>query len=52
MFVVGIPDPRRWAERSSASKTLLKATDLREAGSPIEVVTEEEFFNRFKDIQN
>lgn len=52
MLVVGIPDPRRWAEGSSASKKLLKATELRAAGSPIEVVTEEEFFNRFKDVQN
>lgn len=49
LLVVGIPDPRRWVEGSSASSKLLKATKLRESGSPIEVISEEEFFNRLSD---
>ncbi|WP_216404730.1 exonuclease domain-containing protein [Arcanobacterium phocae] len=46
LLVVGIPNPGAWAEGSSASKKLIKATKLREQGSPIQVLSEEEFFNR------
>ncbi|WP_058234750.1 exonuclease domain-containing protein [Devriesea agamarum] len=51
MLVVGIVNPRHWVEGTSASKKMFKASQLREAGSPIEVVTEEEFFNRLTDEQ-
>lgn len=49
LLVVGIPNPRSWVEGSSASQKLLKASQLREAGSSIEVISEEEFFNRLCD---
>ncbi len=49
LLVVGILDPRRWVEGCSGSSKLLKATKLRESGSPIEVISEEEFFNRLGD---
>ncbi|MDO5672675.1 MAG: 3'-5' exoribonuclease [Actinomycetaceae bacterium] len=49
LLVVGIPNPQAWVEGSSASRKLIKASQLRDAGSPIEVITEEEFFNRLSD---
>ena len=49
MLVVGIPNPQAWSEGSSASRKLDKAAKLREAGSRIEVITEEEFFQRLVD---
>ena len=49
LLVVGIPNPRSWVEGSSASRKLLKASQMREKGSPIEVISEEEFFNRLND---
>ena len=49
LLVVGIPNPRLWSEGSSASRKVTRATELRAAGSPIEVITEEEFFNRLSD---
>lgn len=49
LLVVGIPNPHAWAEGSSASQKLLKATQLRDSGSPIEVISEEEFFNRLAE---
>lgn len=51
ILVVGIPNPAAWSEGSSGSRKLAKATKLREAGSPIEVLTEEEFFHRLGDEQ-
>ncbi len=49
ILVVGIPDPRLWAEGASASKKLQKATRFKEAGSPIEVMSEEDFFQRLTE---
>nr|WP_076388497.1 exonuclease domain-containing protein [Vaginimicrobium propionicum] len=49
LLVVGIPNPRSWVEGSSASRKLLKASQFRDNGSPIEVISEEEFFNRLID---
>lgn len=49
VLVVGIPNPQSWVEGSSASRKLLKASQMRENGSPIEVISEEEFFNRLAD---
>lgn len=48
LLVVGIPDPKKWSEGSSASRKLVKASQLRENGSPLEVITEEELFRRFE----
>lgn len=49
LLVVGIPNPKTWREGSSASKKLTRATALREAGSPIHVLSEEEFFQQLHD---
>lgn len=49
VLVVGIPNPRSWVEGSSASRKMLKASQMREKGSPIEVISEEEFFHRLED---
>lgn len=49
ILVVGTPNPRAWSPGASASRKLNTAQKMREAGSPIEVVTEEEFFNRLLD---
>lgn len=49
LLVVGIPNPRAWKENATGSRKMLKASQLREAGSPIEVISEEEFFNRLTD---
>ncbi|MDO5720544.1 MAG: exonuclease domain-containing protein [Actinomycetaceae bacterium] len=49
MLVVGIPNPRSWSPGASASRKLNMAQKMREEGSPIEVVTEEEFFRRLLD---
>ena len=46
LLVVGIPNPDSWSEGSPASRKLVKASKMRDNGSPIEVITEEEFFNR------
>ena len=49
LLVVGIPNPGAWTEGSSASRKLHKARQLRESGSSIEVVSEDEFFNRLAE---
>lgn len=49
LLVVGIPNPSAWKEGTSASRKLMKASQLRDSGSPIEVISEEEFFNRLSD---
>lgn len=49
ILVVGIPNPRSWSEGASASRKLTKAYELRDAGSSIRVVSEEEFFNQLED---
>lgn len=49
ILVVGTPNPRSWSPGASASRKLNTAQKMREAGSPIEVLTEEEFFNRLLD---
>lgn len=49
LLVVGIPNPSAWKEGTSASRKLIKAIQLRESGSPLEVITEEEFFHRLSD---
>lgn len=49
MLVVGIPDPSKWAEGSSASRKLMKAVALRDAGVPIQILSEDEFFNLLED---
>ncbi|MFW0155597.1 exonuclease domain-containing protein [Rothia sp. P6271] len=46
LLIVGIPSPQHEKANSNASRKLLKATALKEAGSPIQVLSEEEFFNR------
>lgn len=51
MLVVGTPNPAAFAEGASGSRKLLKATKLREAGSPIQVLSEIEFFNLLIDGQ-
>lgn len=48
MLVAGIPNPGTWSEGSAESRKMLKATQLREAGTQIEVVTEDEFFQRLE----
>lgn len=49
ILVVGIPNPRSWSEGASASRKLIKAHELRESGSAIRVLSEEEFFNQLED---
>lgn len=49
MLVVGIPNPRALTSGSSASQKLSKARQIRQAGSSIEIMSEEEFFNRLTD---
>lgn len=51
MLVVGTPNPSTFAEGASGSRKLLKATKLRDAGSPIQVLSEIEFFNLLIDGQ-
>lgn len=51
ILVVGVPNPRTWAEGAEGSKKLRKATALREAGSPITVMSEEEFVQFLRDGQ-
>ncbi|MCF4006147.1 3'-5' exoribonuclease [Corynebacterium uropygiale] len=48
ILVVGIPNPGAFAEGATASRKLTKATQLRESGSPIQVMSEEEFFHRLE----
>lgn len=48
MLVVGIPSSGTRLEGSTESRKMLKATQLREAGTQIEVVTEDEFFQRLE----
>ncbi|MDO5722469.1 MAG: exonuclease domain-containing protein [Actinomycetaceae bacterium] len=49
MLVVGTPNPRVWVPGASASRKLDKARQMRATGRHIEVLTEEEFFNRLLD---
>ncbi|WP_067779350.1 exonuclease domain-containing protein [Actinomyces vulturis] len=49
ILVVGIPNPAAWAEGASASRKLQKATALRESGSPITVMGEEDFLHFLQD---
>ncbi|WPF65680.1 MULTISPECIES: BRCT domain-containing protein [unclassified Corynebacterium] len=51
ILVVGMSNPRSWAEGAEGSKKLQKATKLREAGSPITVMSEEEFVQFLRDGQ-
>ena len=44
LLVVGVPNPSAWKEGSSASRKLERATQLREKGAPIRVLSEEDFF--------
>lgn len=48
MLVVGIPSSGTRLEGSTESRKMLKATQLREAGTQFEVVTEDEFFRRLE----
>ncbi|AOZ72157.1 DNA polymerase III subunit epsilon [Boudabousia tangfeifanii] len=52
ILVVGISDPTRWAQGASASRKLEKATKLREAGSPITVMSEKDFLHYLHDGQH
>lgn len=49
MLVVGIPNPQSWREGQPGSSKMVKAAALREKGSPIMVVSEEEFFAQLAD---
>lgn len=49
ILVVGIPNPNSWSEGSSASRKLAKAITLRDSGAPIQILSEEEFFNCLSD---
>ncbi|HZK31586.1 MAG TPA: BRCT domain-containing protein, partial [Corynebacterium sp.] len=44
ILVVGVPNPAAWREGSSASRKLHRASELREKGAPIQVLSEEDFF--------
>lgn len=44
LLVVGVPNPSVWRPGSSASCKIEKASELREKGSPIQVLSEEDFF--------
>lgn len=46
ILVIGTPNPVAWAANSSASRKLAKAEQLREKGSPIVLLTEDEFFHQ------
>lgn len=48
MLVAGIPSSGTRLEGSAESRKMLKATQLREAGTQFEVVTEDEFFQRLE----
>lgn len=48
---VSIPNPSLWTEGVSAPRRLTKTAKLRAAVSPIEVLTEEEIFQRLGDEQ-
>lgn len=49
LLVIGVPNPRSWAPERGASAKMTKATALRDAGSPIELLSEQEFFQRLED---
>lgn len=51
ILVVGIPNPAVWRKGASGSKKMLKAFQMREAGSPITVMSEEEFLHFLYDRQ-
>lgn len=44
LLVVGVPNPGAWKEGSSASRKLEKATELRNQGTAINSLSEEDFF--------
>lgn len=46
ILVVGMLDTSRFVHGENISSKMKKAISLREAGSPIEVISEDEFFNR------
>ncbi|WP_231367250.1 BRCT domain-containing protein [Schaalia sp. ZJ405] len=52
ILVMGIPNPASWKEGATGSRKLQKATKLREAGSPITVMSEKDFLNFLHDGQN
>ena len=49
--VMGIPNPRL-AAAGAASRKFFKATQLRGAGSPITVMSEDEFFEMLADASD
>lgn len=49
LLVVGVPNPATWKEGSSASRKVERATQLREKGAPIRVLSEEDFFALLDD---
>lgn len=48
ILVIGVPNPRAWSEGSSESRKMQKASDLREKGFPIVVMSEQEFFDKLR----
>lgn len=52
ILVMGVPNPASWVEGASGSRKLQKATKLREAGSPITVMSEKDFLNFLHDGQH
>lgn len=51
ILVVGIPNPSLWIKGLSAFRKLTTTAKLRVTVSPIEVLTEEEFFQHLGDEQ-
>lgn len=49
LLVVGVPNPAMWKEGSSASRKVERATQLREKGAAIRVLSEEDFFAMLDD---
>lgn len=49
ILVIGVSNPRTFAAGASVSSKMRKASQLREAGSPIELLSEQEFFQRLID---
>lgn len=51
MLVVGIPNPASFSMGASESRKLQKANKMREEGSPITVLSEDEFFDLLLDAR-